>query len=217
MKLFNPFPAPIAYDKDSKVSNHDYLIALVNDLYSQSPVKEEGNFYNNGFTTYFYEDFTSHLDVLPELNELKQLIINKSEEYLIELAKHMELHGGPNHQIIKLKLHNVGIKIQKMWFNVNPPGAYQGNHHHSKNLLGGTYYLSIPENSGKIVFGSPNQFAWYKNQDPYDSHLLFDKFDISTLDGDLLIWPGWMDHEISLNKNSKDNRITISWGIDWNA
>lgn len=214
-KYLQPFTSEILYVKQSKLSNHDEIKNLIVELYDNSPVKEEGNFYGTGLTTYFYDDFTSHLDSLPEFQELKQLILTKSEQYIRNRAKVMQEHGvfGIVNDV-EFKLKDVGLTISKLWFNVNPKGGYQGRHHHSSNLLGGTYYLSVPESSGAIGFTNPNQFSYLNNQRPRHEHLTIDSFTMYTEAGDLLIWPGWMDHEISLNVVSEP-RMTLSWGVNW--
>lgn len=204
---YNPFSSEIYYDNESKVSNHDELKDFLIDLYNQSPTKE-GNFYGTGLTTYFFNDFTSHLDTLPIFKELSEMILLKATEYV-------------NNRI--LELNKLGINLEKpkeleivnLWFNVNPYGGYQGKHHHAMNLLGGTYYINTPEDSGKIIFSNPNPFSYLKNQEPVINHLTSSDFRFNPEPGDLLIWPGWMDHEITSNDNVNDNRITVSFGLNW--
>lgn len=202
---YNPFTSEIYYDNESEVSNHNELKEFLVDLYSQSPVKE-GNFYGTGLTTYFYDDFTSHLDTLPIFKELSEMILLKATEYV-------------NNRISEL--NKLGINLEKpkelelvnLWFNVNPCGGYQSKHHHAKNLLGGTYYINTPEDSGNIIFSNPNQFSYFKNQEPTINHLTCYDFRFNPDEGDLLIWPGWMDHEVSSSYNKDDNRISVSFGI----
>jgi uncharacterized protein (TIGR02466 family) len=177
-------------------------------MYAESPVKE-GNFYHTGFTTYFYDDFTGHLYTHELFNELRDMIIREANKFVTKRYEHLEQHG-------KIVFKNIRpLRFTNMWFNVNPPGGYQGRHHHAMNLLGGTYYLDVPDESGKIGFYDPNQFAYFHNQDHNAMNLLIPDFDVQTSTGDLLIWPGWMDHEISVNKTADKNRLSISFGINW--
>lgn len=206
--FFQPFSSFIYQNTEGKVSNHDELELWIMDLYNQSPRKGGGNFYGPGFTTYFYQDFTSHLDYVEPFKELKDFILSEASQYVINQVTHAADHKSVVSPPRPLKITN-------MWFNINPPGGYQGRHHHAKNLLGGTYYINVPENSGKIGFFNPNMFAYYNNQDPREKFLLITDFDIQPSNGDLLIWPGWMDHEISANNTADQNRITVSFAIDW--
>lgn len=215
-KYIQPFTAEFYINDECKVSNHEELRNFVSELYEKSPVKEEGNFYGTGLTTYFYDDFTSHLDTIPLFEELKNLILEESKMYLINRVQELEKHGSNiNVDVIKSKIDEVGLSIPNLWFNVNPYGGYQGRHHHANNLLGGTYYLQTPPNSGKIAFYNPNPFANYKAQTPPDEHLTISDFSFRPEEGTLLLWPGWADHEISVNTNKEQNRMTISFGINW--
>lgn len=213
--FFTPFSSEIYFSDENKLSNHEEIREFITELYSKSPVQKNGNFYGTGLTTYFYDDFTSHLDTLPQFSELKELILDKSKDYIINRSKNIEKNGGPNSKIILDKIIDVGLELTTLWFNVNPYGGYQGRHHHAMNLLGGTYYLQTPNNSGKIGFSDPNPFSYYKSQTAYHNHLLLSDFTASTNEGDMLIWPGWMDHEISANRNENENRMTLSWGVNW--
>lgn len=212
--FITPFQSEIFFSDECKLSNHEEIQNLISNLYEKSPAKDRGNFYGTALTTYFYNDFTSHLDKLPEFAELKELILSKSKEYLINRIEHNAINGVISSEIYT-KLETQGLELTTLWFNVNPYGGYQGRHHHAMNLLGGTYYLSTPENSGNISFSNPNPFAYYKNQTNYEEHLLMSDFVANTKEGDMLIWPGWMDHEISSNRNKHENRMTISWGVNW--
>jgi uncharacterized protein (TIGR02466 family) len=209
-QYFTPFNSFVYQNTEGKVSNHDEVHRWILDLYSKSPRQGEGNFYGPGFTTFFYDDFTSHLYTVDEFKELANFILQEADQYIsnqvVHIAKHQAAMG--------MKPPNK-IKLTNMWFNVNPPGGYQGRHHHAKNLLGGTYYISVPRGSGKIGFFNPNPFAYYNNQAPREKFLLVTDFDITPSDGDLLIWPGWMDHEISANSTKDQDRITVSFAIDW--
>ena len=209
MKIFyEPFTPYIYYNDEAKVSNHDELHAWILDLYSKSPVND-GNFYNTGFTTYFYGDETSHLDQIDIFAELRDFILKEAQFYVSRRFEYLHNHG------VQSPSPAPPIRIRDMWFNVNPPHGYQSRHHHAHNLLGGTYYIDVPEDSGKIGFYDPNPFSYINNQAPAAKNLLIPNFDIKTKGGDLLIWPGWMDHEISVNKTKDQKRITVSFAIDW--
>jgi len=42
-----------------------------------------------------------------------------------------------------------------MWGMINPPGSRNNIHTHPYNYLSGVFYLSVPKNSGNIVFINP--------------------------------------------------------------
>lgn len=215
-EYINPFSAEFYINDECKVSNHEEIRKYISDLYDRSPMKETGNFYGTGLTTYFYDDFTAHLDVVPEFEELKSLIIEEAKLYILNRAKVLQsFNASTSVQAMQEKLDRIGLDIPKLWFNVNPYGGYQGKHHHASNLLGGTYYVQTPPNSGKIGLYNPNPFAYYKAQTPVHEHLTMNDYTFEPTEGTLLLWPGWADHEISVNNNQQQNRMTVSFGINW--
>jgi uncharacterized protein (TIGR02466 family) len=217
-RYMNPFSSEIYINDECKLSNHEEIREFITSMYNESPNKDDGNFYGTGLTTYFYDDFTSHLDTLPLFDELKQLILAESKEYVLNRANELISNGSSiRKEIVESRLFTNGLEIPKLWFNVNPYGGYQGRHHHATNLLGGTYYLQTPKDSGKIGFSNANQFAYYKNQSSLYDHLTLSEYGLSPKEGTLLLWPGWMDHEISANANKEENRMTISFGINWGS
>jgi len=100
------------------------------------------------------------------------------------------------------------------WVNYNPPGSRNLRHQHNPycgNFLSGVFYVKVPQNSGDIIFhdprphisGAPDQEYYY------DAHpsLLY-----PSLEGDLLLFPSWLEHEVQEN-NSDEVRISISFNI----
>ncbi len=216
-RFYSPFSSEIYFSNEHKVEDHDLIRHFVINVYNQSPNKDGGNFYGNGLTTYFYDDFTSNLDKVDIFKKLSNTVIEQSKQYLINRAHQIVQQNGPIdfEKTIRMLIEKRGLQITKMWFNVNPYGGYQGRHHHADNLLGGTYYVQTPNNSGKISFANPNMFSYFKNQSQLVDHFMMTGFDFITHEGDLLIWPGWMDHEIGMNHNKDEPRITISWAVNW--
>lgn len=207
-RFFEPFSPFIYYDTQSKVSNNDEIYDWIIKTWKKSPVND-GNFYNTGFTTYYYDDVTSHLDTLDIFKPLAEIITDRAAFYVGSKLDHLMANGARD--IIGKR-----VKITHCWFNVNPRHGYQGRHHHSPHLLAGTYYVDVPQDSGDISFYDPNPWAYYSNQSRSNPNLVMPNYTFSPHCGDLLIWPGWMDHEIGSNKNEENkNRITVSFCIDW--
>ena len=100
--------------------------------------------------------------------------------------------------------------LKKIWVNVNPPGGYQPRHTHSEFAVAGTYYLKVPEKSGDITFFHPSPHVeCLQRLKPFYT---FTHTHVPCV-GDLLIWPGYMSHEVSYNYSNK-NRITVSFCLD---
>jgi hypothetical protein len=83
--------------------------------------------------------------------------------------------------------------ITDIWSNFNPPGTISSQKHNHKDAnLAGCFYLSIPKNSGNIVFETGEEFT----PDP----------------GDLFWWDASIVHWVTQN-NSTENRYSIAFNI----
>ena len=103
------------------------------------------------------------------------------------------------------------IKIPQLWVNVNKKGDWNTIHQHGQYNLAGTYYVKVPEDSGRIVFRDPRPAA-------ISNKFLVDRFDkgeffnIKPLEGMLIIWPSYLDHFVEPS-NSDEERISISFDV----
>lgn len=93
------------------------------------------------------------------------------------------------------------------WTNVNQPGSLNILHSHKAFEYSAVYYLSV-ENTGDIVFLNPaNLDATCSYAGPGTSRLHY-----TPKAGDLLMWPGWIPHEVERNP-SNSYRINIATNI----
>ena len=104
------------------------------------------------------------------------------------------------------------IKIPQLWLNVNKKGDWNTIHQHGQYTLAGTYYVKVPEDSGRIVFRDPRPAA-------IGNKFMVDRFDkgefynIKPLEGMLIIWPSYLDHFVEPS-NSDEERISISFDVN---
>ena len=97
-----------------------------------------------------------------------------------------------------------------IWTNVNEVGSKNVLHTHTNDAWAGIYYLQA-EGTGNLVFTNPANLLLQCNpKSPYTR-----KTGIKPEDGMLVIWPGWVPHEVLENKSNKQ-RINIAWGINYN-
>ena len=97
-----------------------------------------------------------------------------------------------------------------IWTNVNEVGSKNVLHTHTDDAWAGIYYLQA-EGTGNLVFTNPANLLLQCNpKSPYTR-----KTGIKPEDGMLVIWPGWVPHEVLENKSNKQ-RINIAWGINYN-
>ena len=109
----------------------------------------------------------------------------------------------------KLEIKNK-IGFRNYWFNVNKLGSFNRPHYHPQSVISGVYYISVPQNSGKIYFenhtdvsmmyGEVNNFNEYNSSD----------WRYSPKENLCLLFPSYLKHYVEPNLNKK-NRISISF------
>ena len=97
-----------------------------------------------------------------------------------------------------------------IWTNVNEVGSKNVIHSHKSDAWAGIYYVQA-EDTGNLLFHNPaNLLNDCKFNSPFVRGL-----GIQPKDGMLVLWPGWIPHEVIENKSNRQ-RINIAWGINFN-
>jgi uncharacterized protein (TIGR02466 family) len=94
------------------------------------------------------------------------------------------------------------------WANVNDSGSSNVVHSHKTRQFSACYYLQ-GDGTGKIKFTNPANLLSDCN---WGSPFTRD-FQIPPKDGDLLIWPAWVPHEVMRNESNRQ-RINLAFDID---
>jgi uncharacterized protein (TIGR02466 family) len=100
----------------------------------------------------------------------------------------------------------------QLWYNVYHEGIHHCWHDHGRSLLSGTIYIHTDIESSTFDIKSPVLpliKSWYNNfTDRWSQEikLLPDP-------GDILIWPGFLEHQVKEQKACKEPRISISFNI----
>jgi uncharacterized protein (TIGR02466 family) len=94
------------------------------------------------------------------------------------------------------------------WANVNDPGSSNVIHSHKARQFSACYYLQA-EGTGAIKFKNPANLL---SDCSWGSPFTRD-FHLTPLDGDLLIWPAWVPHEVMRNDSNRQ-RINLAFDID---
>jgi uncharacterized protein (TIGR02466 family) len=107
--------------------------------------------------------------------------------------------------------------MKSMWININGPGSYNYSHNHPGCDLSGVLWLKTPENSGNIVFESPQSFNQFKLIEAYsqkfkDENRVYDWFFVQPQVGLMLLFPSHLNHSVSQNKSNED-RISVSFNV----
>ena len=115
-----------------------------------------------------------------------------------------------NDTIFKRLLDNCNNRDYNIWTNVNEVGSKNVLHTHTTDAWAGIYYLQA-EGTGNLVFTNPANILLQCNiKSPYTR-----RTGIRPKDGMLVLWPGWVPHEVEEN-NSDKQRINLAWGINYN-
>lgn len=95
------------------------------------------------------------------------------------------------------------------WTNVNEPGSTNALHTHHDDAWAGIYYIQA-EGTGELMFSNPaNTLLQCNMKSPFTKMQ-----GVQPKDGMLVLWPGWVPHEVWENKSNKQ-RINIAWGINF--
>ena len=103
------------------------------------------------------------------------------------------------------------------WININKPGDYNIKHVHPTNNLSGVLWIKCLENSGDIVFDSPNNFESFLENKSYDddfkkSNFIDDSYHCYPTEGRIIVFPSHLQHHVQENKSNED-RISVSFNI----
>src|SRR5476651_1516625 len=99
-----------------------------------------------------------------------------------------------------------------MWVNVLPEGGSHTSHIHTNSVISGTYYVSVPQGAGPIVYEDPRHAMMMAAPPRLASAPREMKSYVSELPkpGSLLLWESWLRHEVPLNK-AEGLRISVSF------
>ena len=131
-------------------------------------------------------------------DEMKNLVIEANQNYF-ERDSVFEYYVD--------KSNNLDYNI---WTNVNEVGSKNVIHSHKTDAWAGIYYVQA-EGTGNLMFYNPANLL---NECKFNSPFIRNT-GIQPKDGMLILWPGWIPHEVIENK-SNHQRINIAWGINFN-
>jgi uncharacterized protein (TIGR02466 family) len=105
------------------------------------------------------------------------------------------------------------FRINNLWININSKLGFNRPHVHPESAVSGVYYVSVPKNSGNIVFNHPSKTQQYHIR-PDVIKLTNDinsaTWHIVPSAGLLILFPSWLEHYVEPNNNT-DERISIAF------
>jgi len=105
----------------------------------------------------------------------------------------------------------VPLTIATMWLNINYPHSSYEVHNHPRCCFASSFYVSVPKNSGNIVFYNNYEMEnymdnkWMTQFGTYNSSA----WTLPVENNVFYVFPAWLKHRVE-NNNSKKNRISIS-------
>nr|WP_115094571.1 TIGR02466 family protein [Synechococcus sp. UW106] len=103
------------------------------------------------------------------------------------------------------------------WMNCSLAASHNSAHVHPGAEISGVLYISVPPESGRIVFRDPRPQAEMSQLQSslgnvFDS--LVPRFPVSPEPGDLLLFPSWLMHQVETGRNQNGLRISMALNIN---
>ena len=116
-------------------------------------------------------------------------------------------HYAQEDPIYKEKLKVYGTPDLNYWTNINEPGARMVMHDHRLHHYVACYYIQGTD-TGELIWHNPMNVT----QSCHPHSPFVSRYSYAPSDGDLVVWPGWMPHEIATNHSNRD-RVNIAFNL----
>lgn len=185
------FPTPVYIHKGN--FNETFLIQ-----------KEIKNSWDSILQDKFEKPFSWEQEVKTNINyrwnSIKDFNLKNLYNYI---DKHVKLYWQET-----MPTEQKNIFMAHSWFNITKNGGGQEWHAHTDSIISGTYYYKTTGKEGRIGF---------KNSSPFTKNGIFpsgsrtpERQYIEVNEGMLILFPGWLDHQVEVNTTNND-RITIAF------
>lgn len=158
-----------------------------------------------------------YVDILTDEFMEKEKGGNASNQHGWQSRKHLHDDAifNPVVDLITQQLNNIIQSddivpiVDALWYNVNPPGAYNVTHVHPSSWYSGAFYLQTDPNTGSIVFTDPRPAAMFdENRILTEGGKMAKEY--KPQPGTLIMFPSWLPHLVMQNK-SNITKICISF------
>ena len=125
----------------------------------------------------------------------------------------LEIEKQANNFAKELEI-NQSLKLFNLWININGYKDFNLRHTHANSIISGVFYVKVPDKSGKITFYHPAFKLMMREWDLNlkHNHYTSSIWGVVPRKGRLLLFPSWLEHEVSPNL-SQESRISISFNI----
>jgi len=139
-------------------------------------------------------------ETLQEVSELKPLF-----EYICQMGFKA---------VVDLDFIECDIAMTSAWLNVNDTRQCMNNEHVHGDVFSGVFYLSAPEESGRLVLrNSAINSMWMgcdltTNKNQYTGETIR----VEPVEGNIILFPSYLPHSVETN-NHDEERISISFNL----
>lgn len=186
--LFNLFPTPVLHCPDF-ISDQERIKIFKNLCEFDST--DHSAFMGGKCSHYIEKDTLSFLDI-----KLEERIQKKLDDYTRSVGIH-------------------SVKIDNSWFSIQGIGAFLKYHTHPSSIISAVLYINVDENSSKLSFKNPNQVFSFSWVDYELDNVNLDRYDFFPKNGDMYIFPSWLEHGSDYVPNETMNRTSISLNTFW--
>ena len=160
------------------------------------------------------------MSVLQEVYEIQKT--HESKKVSNEGGYHSPIFDGTEfsdlREIVEAFVNDIldrkelGASVEEMqyWCNINKGNNYNVMHSHGRADLIGIYYVKVPPDSGELVV-IRNDGSHYG--DLYENRQDMIEWAIKPETGRLYILPGHVWHYVTNGKNTREDRISISFNL----
>ena len=107
---------------------------------------------------------------------------------------------------------NCNLRLDNCWLNINYTNNYNLRHVHPCSLFSGVIYISVDENSGKIIFDNNSHAEHYPTLKNIETDLFHKMVNYTPKNGLIVIFPAWLHHQVQPNSSSEP-RISIAFNV----
>jgi uncharacterized protein (TIGR02466 family) len=129
-----------------------------------------------------------------------------------ELDRAVAKHVASFARELQFEMGGRKLKLDSLWINVMEKDAVHTPHIHPHSAISGTYYVTVPPNSGAIRFEDPRlplmMAAPAKKPTAKPENRNF--IDVVPKPGLLLLWESWLRHGVEPNR-ARGKRISVSF------
>jgi len=103
------------------------------------------------------------------------------------------------------------------WINCTPPGSHNSAHVHPGAEISGVFYISVPPESGRLVFRDPrpqSEMSHLTTKFGTALGALRPRFEVTPEPGELLLFPSWLMHQVEPGLGQHGLRISMAFNIN---